>query len=229
MTLNASVGRSCFKCLKCTWDKTVLLPKDHPWRSWIAHPPCIGPLRREAAPLVSPLLLLCLVSVLKARPSSCSSLGPQRLEYRCPVHVCWLCSTVIGYRISALSRIPLSQWSYSSAHSSTRQTFMFTHGLGALGTVVQRGVQVPAHSLTDRWLPVPGEKGFDRGVYLVGGCGWHFMCQGVRAGCFREEIILALETGIFFFFFLAIPRGMRDLSSPTRDWTHAPCSGSAES
>ena len=31
------------------------------------------------------------------------------------------------------------------------------------------------------------------------------------------------------FFFLVALRGMQDLSSPTRDWTHAPCSGSAES
>ena len=32
----------------------------------------------------------------------------------------------------------------------------------------------------------------------------------------------------FFFYFLAAPHGMQDLSSPTRDRTHAPCSGSAE-
>ena len=31
------------------------------------------------------------------------------------------------------------------------------------------------------------------------------------------------------FFFLAVPRGMRDLSSPTRDQTHATCSESMES
>ena len=31
------------------------------------------------------------------------------------------------------------------------------------------------------------------------------------------------------FFFLAVPRSMWDLSSPTRDRTRAPCSGSAES
>ena len=34
---------------------------------------------------------------------------------------------------------------------------------------------------------------------------------------------------LFFFFFLAMPHGMWDLSSPTRDRTHAPCIGSAES
>ena len=33
---------------------------------------------------------------------------------------------------------------------------------------------------------------------------------------------------ILFYFILATPRGMQDLSSPTRDQTHAPCSGSAE-
>ena len=32
----------------------------------------------------------------------------------------------------------------------------------------------------------------------------------------------------FFFLFLATPCGMRDLSSPTKDRTHAPCSGSME-
>ena len=33
----------------------------------------------------------------------------------------------------------------------------------------------------------------------------------------------------FLFFFPAAPCGFRDLSSPTRDQTCAPCSGSAES
>ena len=40
------------------------------------------------------------------------------------------------------------------------------------------------------------------------------------------------ESSTFFFFFLiflATPGGMRDLSSLTRDGTHAPCSGSVES
>ena len=32
----------------------------------------------------------------------------------------------------------------------------------------------------------------------------------------------------FFFFFLATPCGMQDLSSPTRDWTYTPCSGSPQ-
>ena len=34
---------------------------------------------------------------------------------------------------------------------------------------------------------------------------------------------------LFFAFFLATLRGMWDLSSLTRDWTHAPCGGSMES
>ena len=34
---------------------------------------------------------------------------------------------------------------------------------------------------------------------------------------------------LFFFFFLAVLRSLQDLSSPTRDRTHAPCSGSLES
>ena len=32
-----------------------------------------------------------------------------------------------------------------------------------------------------------------------------------------------------YIYFLAALQGLRDLSSPTRDRTHAPCSGSAES
>ena len=32
----------------------------------------------------------------------------------------------------------------------------------------------------------------------------------------------------FYLFFLAMSLGMRDLSSPARDQTHAPCSGSSE-
>ena len=60
---------------------------------------------------------------------------------------------------------------------------------------------------------------------------------------FREPLLGALKgpwshqgssRTIFFFFlmylfFLAVPRGMQDLSSPARDGTHTPCSGSAES
>lgn len=32
----------------------------------------------------------------------------------------------------------------------------------------------------------------------------------------------------YFFCFLAVPHGMRNLSSPTRNWSHVPCSGSAK-
>ena len=38
-----------------------------------------------------------------------------------------------------------------------------------------------------------------------------------------------LRPWTFFFFFLVSPRGMQDLSSLTRDWTCAPCSGSVAS
>ena len=38
---------------------------------------------------------------------------------------------------------------------------------------------------------------------------------------YKEEIL--------FFFFFAVPQSMQDLSSPTRDQTRAPCSGSSES
>ena len=38
-----------------------------------------------------------------------------------------------------------------------------------------------------------------------------------------------LKDDFFFFLFLATPHSTRDLSSPTRDQTHAPCSRSWES
>ena len=36
------------------------------------------------------------------------------------------------------------------------------------------------------------------------------------------------KTIIIFFLFLAVPHGMWDLTSLTRDWTYAPCIGSTE-
>ena len=48
----------------------------------------------------------------------------------------------------------------------------------------------------------------------------------------RTVIYLTAKNAIstlFRFFFLATPYGMRDLSSPASDQTHAPCSGSVES
>lgn len=41
------------KYLKWTSDKILLFYKDHPWRSWTPYPPCVSPLCREAASLVS--------------------------------------------------------------------------------------------------------------------------------------------------------------------------------
>lgn len=182
MSLNASVGRSCWKCLKCTWDKIALLPKDHPWWSWIAHPPSIRPLCREAAPLVSPLLPLCFVSALKARPLSGSSLGPQSLESRCPVQVCWLCSTKNFYSVKDPFRpvvlflcllIPSAD---IRVHPQTRRSVL------TLGTAVQRE---ESRSHSTAWqgtdgLPIPGEKGFPRGMYLIGGWGSHFHGPGCK-------------------------------------------------
>lgn len=54
---------------------------------------------QRSRPAGKPPLPLCFVSALKARPCSGSSLGPQRLESRCPVHVCWLCSTKNFYSV----------------------------------------------------------------------------------------------------------------------------------
>ena len=45
----------------------------------------------------------------------------------------------------------------------------------------------------------------------------------------RQPLGNAKETLTFLLLFLAVPCGLWDLSSPTRDWTRAPCSGSAES
>ena len=43
---------------------------------------------------------------------------------------------------------------------------------------------------------------------------------------YRSQLIFLLS---FFSLFLATPRGLWDLSSPTRDQTQEPCSGSTES
>ena len=43
------------------------------------------------------------------------------------------------------------------------------------------------------------------------------------------NIYFFFKLGKGLFFFIPVPRGMRDLLSPTRDWTHAPCSRSVES
>ena len=62
---------------------------------------------------------------------------------------------------------------------------------------------------------------------------WDWMSQELTAVTWRTKIRDILggtstrHWGIFFFF--ATPRGMQDLSSPTREWTCAPCSGNAES
>ena len=181
-SLNASVGRSCWKCLKCTWDKIALLPKDHPWWSWIAHPPSIGPLCREAAPLVSPLLPLCFVSSLKAGPRSGSSLGHQSLESRCPVCVCWLwssenfCSVKDPFKPVVLFLCLLVPSANIRVHPQTRSSVL------TLGTsCAERGIRVPFQSRTEsRWTPVPREEGFCRGMYLIGGWGSHFHGLGCK-------------------------------------------------
>ena len=48
-----------------------------------------------------------------------------------------------------------------------------------------------------------------------------------RTHDFRQLILLNLC--FFYFNFLAVPLGIQDLSSLTRDRSHAPCIGSAES
>ena len=53
----------------------------------------------------------------------------------------------------------------------------------------------------------------------------------IKTNVYPGPAYTRMRTSSFFlfFFFPAVPSGMRDLSSPTRDQTHAPCSGSAES
>ena len=40
----------------------------------------------------------------------------------------------------------------------------------------------------------------------------------------NNNVLFPLPT-VYFFYFLAMPRGIWDLSSPTRDWTRGPCIG----
>ena len=53
--------------------------------------------------------------------------------------------------------------------------------------------------------------------------GWESVCVLL---C---EYVWVLHVQFFSFIALAMPRGMWDLSSPTRDGTRAPCIGSTES
>ena len=47
---------------------------------------------------------------------------------------------------------------------------------------------------------------------------------------FKMYIFFFLHIRCFIFiYFLAVPQGIWDLSSPTRDWMSDPCSGSVES
>ena len=55
---------------------------------------------------------------------------------------------------------------------------------------------------------------------------WLFHSRGYGIIFWRRNSAFSLS---FSFFFLALPHSIWDLSSPTRDQTHTPCSGSAES
>ena len=57
--------------------------------------------------------------------------------------------------------------------------------------------------------------------------------RGVGRELATEQHFYSALVGVsschFFFKFLAVPRGMWDLSSPARDLTHTPCHGSTKS
>ena len=58
----------------------------------------------------------------------------------------------------------------------------------------------------------------------------HFVRRARTDKWFRNQLENTLFIYLFLFiYFLAVPRGMQDLSSPTRDQTRAPCIGSTES
>ena len=68
-------------------------------------------------------------------------------------------------------------------------------------------------------------------------CWLMLLLSGPHSDIQRREIVSAsslspqcpyLITKSWFVFVLATAQGLQDLSSPTRDWTHAPCSGSPE-
>ena len=57
-------------------------------------------------------------------------------------------------------------------------------------------------------------------------------CRGLEKPAFRKESSIPFGADLlisFFFFFFFWAHRMQDLSSPTRDGTLAPCSGSVES
>lgn len=60
-------------------------------------------------------------------------------------------------------------------------------------------------------------------VAPLGNCIMLFSLSGYSVCVFGSRMFL------FFFFFFFTYLGMQDLSSPTRDPAHPPCSGSAES
>ena len=77
----------------------------------------------------------------------------------------------------------------------------------------------------------------------LGGCGYNYILMFVGSMslfCRTEYVLLfsasfkdprATHSSFYLFktiYFLAVPHGMWDLSSPIRDRTCAPCSGSAE-
>ena len=64
------------------------------------------------------------------------------------------------------------------------------------------------------------------GLVPLGWTGWISLQPKGLSGVFSNTMVQKHEPSVAFFFFLAAPYGMPDLSSPTRDWTLASRSGS---
>lgn len=78
--------------------------------------------------------------------------------------------------------------------------------------------------------PGPPEKqSAERFLVLFGWCILACLLLGAFWFLHPHSVMTVLTSLLFFFFFLAALCGMQDLTSPTRDQTWAPCSGSTES
>ena len=77
------------------------------------------------------------------------------------------------------------------------------------------------------------DHGIHRGARAEGWWKWGHQSSSLVAGSEQTtslpaSFIYSFVHLFIFYLFLAMPCGMWDLSSPTRDWTHALCSGSTD-
>ena len=157
----------------------------------------------------------------------------------CEVLVLWLFLFYKERSLKARTSIVPTRWqplSQGLQCHSTGQWLILVHWtdrklrLGEkawLPSTVFNNQRMPGSALAWSWLSAPWNKdcvtlspwGFTFAkMWLVtvrrGRLKWHRAWPGI---C------------VDFFSFLAVPRGLWDLSSLTRDWTQAPCSGNVES